>query len=607
MAADIVQLELLAQIDDVVRRLQAAADRSSAWQPLQHAHSVLRRLLQRVDPLRLRVDAPLVVATFGGTGVGKSSLVNALIGEDVATVGRQRPTTIAPTLLAHPETDLTTYPLPWDEISVVRRDLPLLRDLLLLDCPDPDTSETEDAGTNLARLHRLLPACDVLLYVSSQQKYRSAKVSDELAHAAESCKLIFVQTHADQDADIREDWRRQLAPAYQIAEMFFVDSRQAITEQQSGLRPTGEVGRLLDTLFRELSAAQRVRIRRGNLFGVVQATLERINTDLAEHTPAVKQLETQLQTQRQALSARLTTRLQDELLVSRGMWERRVMGQVAQLWGFSPFALVLRAYYSQASLIASWTLMRAQSSAQLALWGAIHGTRWLASRRQEGSGDDQVERLAALQLSDAELREAQIIIEGYTRTARLDRQAVDLKLSTLQHSAARAEDEFWAFARQKLDAAILQTAQQRSGIIARIGYEALFAILPVYLLVRIGKNFFWDSWFGNQPLLESQFYIPAALFLALWTLLVLSLFTARLRRGLKRSVQQLAEQLAQSKLAGGLFPQLDELCQEYARDVDELRRLASQVTAVRDQVHEAPGLSGLRPNRVPASKVPLPA
>lgn len=595
MAAEIVQLELLAQIDDVVRRLQSVADRPSAWEPLQHAHAVLQRLLQRVDPLRLRVDAPLVVATFGGTGVGKSSLVNALIGEDVATVGRQRPTTIAPTLLAHSETDLTPYPLPWDELTVVRRDVPLLRDLLLVDCPDPDTSETEEAGTNLARLHRILPACDVLLYVSSQQKYRSAKVSDELAHAAETCRLIFVQTHADQDADIREDWRRQLAPAYQIAEMFFVDSRKAIAEQQAGLRPSGEIGRLLDLLFRELSAAQRVRIRRGNLFGVVQATLDRLNTELAEHAASVKELEAVLQSQRQALTTRLSTRLQDELLVSRGLWERRVMGQIAQLWGFSPFALVLRAYYSQASLLASWTLMRAQSSAQLALWGAVHGTRWLASKRQESSGEDQVERLAALQLSDAELREAQIVIEGYTRAAKLDRAAADLKLSTLKHSAAQAEDEFWAFARQRLDEAILQTARRRSGLLARIGYEVVFAILPLYLLARIGKNFFYDSWILEKPLLESQFYIPAALFLAIWTLLMLALFTARLRSGLKRSVQQLAEELAQSKLAAGLFPQLDEHCRDYTRDTDELRRLAAQVHTVREQVHEVPGLSGLRP------------
>lgn len=597
MAADMVPLELLAQIDDLVHRLQSVAERPSPWEPLQQAHAVLRRLLQRVDPLRLRVDAPLVVATFGGTGVGKSSLVNALIGEDIATVGRQRPTTIAPTLLAHPETDLSAYPLPWDEITVVRRDVPLLRDLLLLDCPDPDTSETEDAGTNLARLHQLLPACDVLLYVSSQQKYRSAKVSEELAHAAETCKLIFVQTHADQDADIREDWRRQLAPAYQIAEMFFVDSRKAMAEQQAGLRPTGEVGRLLDTLFRELSAAQRGRIRRGNLFGVVETTLDRIQSELAQHAPSVKELEAQLQSQRQTLSTRLTTRLQDELLVSRGLWERRMMGQIAQLWGFSPFALLLRAYYSQASLIASWTLMRAQSSAQLALWGAIHGTRWLATRRQDANGEDQVERLAALQLSDAEFREAQIIIEGYTRAARLDRHAVDLKLQTLKLSAAQAEEEFWAFARQKLDTAILQTARQRSGLFARIGYEAVFAVLPVYLLVRIGKNFFYDSWIEQQPLLESQFYIPAALFLGLWTFFVLALFTARLRRGLKQSVQQLAEELATAKLAGGLFPQLDEACRDYARDTDELHRLATQVSALREQVHDTPGLSARRPTR----------
>ncbi|OYW22833.1 MAG: hypothetical protein B7Z55_04200, partial [Planctomycetales bacterium 12-60-4] len=86
------------------------------------------------------MDAPLVVATFGGTGVGKSSLVNALIGEEVATAGRQRPTTTQPTLIAHAETNLETYGFPMAELRVIQRDARLLRDWLIVDCPDPDTS-----------------------------------------------------------------------------------------------------------------------------------------------------------------------------------------------------------------------------------------------------------------------------------------------------------------------------------------------------------------------------------------------------------------------------------------------------------------------------------
>ena len=101
-----------------------------------------------------------------------------------------RPTTTMPIVVAHPHTNLTALGLPrpfpktqspgtgdnmggrerWgSELQVVRIDTPLLRDVVLIDCPDPDTSESETAGSNLAKPHQLLPVCDVLLYVSTQQ------------------------------------------------------------------------------------------------------------------------------------------------------------------------------------------------------------------------------------------------------------------------------------------------------------------------------------------------------------------------------------------------------------------------------------------------------
>src|SRR5204863_728569 len=105
-----------------------------------------------------------------------------------------------------------------DALQVVRVETPLLRDIVIIDCPDPDTSEVETASSNLARLHRLLPYCDVLLYVGTQQKYRSAKVSEELLQAASGCRLVFIQSHADLDSDIRDDWRRHLTPTFEIAD-----------------------------------------------------------------------------------------------------------------------------------------------------------------------------------------------------------------------------------------------------------------------------------------------------------------------------------------------------------------------------------------------------
>ncbi|MBI1346204.1 hypothetical protein GC163_07925 [bacterium] len=592
-SSELAQIELLAQIDDLLARLTRWSTASTAWQSLHQAKAVLHRVLTHVDPLRIRFDSPLVVATFGGTGVGKSSLVNALVGEEVAVVGRQRPTTTAPTIIAHPETQLDVYLFPADA-RIVRREARWLRDFLIVDCPDPDTSEHESVGSNLARLHELIPLCDVLLYVSTQQKYRSARVSRELAQAAEGCQLLFVQTHAETDVDIRADWRGQLEPAYQVADMFFVDSRRALTEQRQGLRPTGDFGRLLDVLLTELTAAQRVRIRQGNLFGLLSAALERSREEVEARTHKVRELQRALNEQRGQLSRQLSSRLFDELQASRGLWERRLLAEVTELWGMSPFSLVLRAWHSQASLLASLTLMRARSTAQMAVWGAMHGARWIASRQQDQTDAQRLEQAALLQVAEGDWQEARLIIEGHARSAGLTRETITAATQDLTRSVAIAEEEFWQLAQRRLDEEIAETARRQTSGGVRALYEVGFAILPAWLIYRIGKNFFYDSWWLERPLLESHFYIPALLFLALWTAGALMLFTGRLRRGMQQRVRQLAEELAQSRLPGGLFPQLDAECQSFHHDAAQLTEFQATVHVIRDEVSETTSLSQSR-------------
>lgn len=593
-SSELAQLELLAQIDDVISRLQNWTAESSDWQTLESSRGMLRRLLQRVDPLRIRLDAPLVIATFGGTGVGKSSLVNALLGEEVSVAGRQRPTTTQPTLIVHRDTPLEGYGFPLDDVRIVRRENRLLRDWLILDCPDPDTSETEQQGTNLELLRRMIPFCDVLLYVSSQQKYRSGRVMDELADAATGCKLIFVQTHADLEDDIRADWRQRLAPQFQIAEMFFVDSRRALAEQQQGVRPGGEFGRLLDTLLQELSATQRIRIRQGNLFGLLSEALDQTLLRLQPTTATVEKLEATLAQQASALTRDLAQQLQDELLASRGLWERRLLGEVAQRWGLSPFSLVLRAWHGQANLLASLTLMRARSSAQLAIWGALYGARWWSERQQQSQESQHLQRALAAPVSAADLQKAEVIVSGDARDAGLLRESLSQAVRQLPEAVLVAEEEFWTLAKVRLDQEIADAAQRNSGWGLRLTYELAFSVLPIWLLYRIGKNFFYDSWWQGAPLLETNFYIPALLFLALWAGVLLFCFTARLRRGMTRRVRQIAADVAAVRLSGGLFPGLGERCRDFHSSLAQLRDIAHLVHHVRDQIADIPGLSSLR-------------
>ena len=142
---ELAHLELLAEVDSLVDRLRQWADAAPDWQPAEKCRAPVRRLADRAASLRVRLEAPAVVATLGGTGAEKLASINAMVGANVVRTGRSRPTTTRPTLVCRP--GLTPELLGIDPASVewVPCDQPTLRDLVLIDCPDPDTSEPDEA------------------------------------------------------------------------------------------------------------------------------------------------------------------------------------------------------------------------------------------------------------------------------------------------------------------------------------------------------------------------------------------------------------------------------------------------------------------------------
>ena len=273
------------------------------------------------------------------------------------------------------------------------RIFPSLANLVLVDCPDPDTTDSRTApgtrygapvpsDTTLARLRRILPLCDVLIVTTTQQKYRSARVAEELAAAAPGARLVFVQTHADQDADIRDDWRHSLEPRYQAGHIFFVDSVAALADARQGRAPQGEFAALVDLLTRQFAGAAAARIRRANFLDLAAQALESCRRRLDEAMPAVENLRTAIDQQRGELSSALAGQIRGELLSARRPWENRLLGQVTSRWGFSPFSLVLRLYQGIGGLASGALLYRARTPAQLALWGVVEGARsWQKHRR----------------------------------------------------------------------------------------------------------------------------------------------------------------------------------------------------------------------------------
>ena len=382
-SGDLTHLELLAEIDALARRLGNWSGSAPAWRPAETCQAIMDRLAGRLDTLRIRLESPLVVATLGGSGTGKSSLINALAGAELARTGRDRPTTLRPAVICRPGLTPEMLGIAAAEVELVQQDLPSLANLVLVDCPDPDTTDSGGGApekvllsTTLARLRRILPFCDILIVVTTQQKYRSARVADELAAAAPGARLVFVQTHGDRDTDIRDDWRRCLVRTVPFSlheHIFFVDSMAALADAHQGRAPQGEFAGLVDLLMRQFAGSAAARIRRANFLDLAAQALESCRRRLDEALPAIRNVEAAIQEQRAELSSALAGGIRGELLAARRPWENRLLAQVASRWGLSPFSLVLRLYQGLGGLASGALLYRARTPAQLALWGAVEG------------------------------------------------------------------------------------------------------------------------------------------------------------------------------------------------------------------------------------------
>lgn len=116
----------------------------------------------------LQMEQPLlVIMLMGGTGVGKSTLLNALAGGAIANASFHRPTTRDPVVYHHHSILSTKLDPALQFCKLASHDRPNLEHKILVDTPDLDSNDL----ANREKLMRLLPVADIVLYVGSQEKY----------------------------------------------------------------------------------------------------------------------------------------------------------------------------------------------------------------------------------------------------------------------------------------------------------------------------------------------------------------------------------------------------------------------------------------------------
>lgn len=220
----ITTLDAVTNLRDVVAGAEFRTD--------PEAHSQARAVVDQLDdyvlPRLANIDAPLLAVVGGSTGSGKSTLVNAIVGEKVTQSGVIRPTTRQPVLVTNPKDEAwfnSTHVLPGlarergdataNPQATSLRIVPsnaVSQGMALLDAPDFDS--IDDVNRQLAG--QLLAAADLWVFVTTPARYADQLVWNFLHDAASrNIEVIVILNRVDEDsaATVPDDLRRMMAEA----------------------------------------------------------------------------------------------------------------------------------------------------------------------------------------------------------------------------------------------------------------------------------------------------------------------------------------------------------------------------------------------------------
>ena len=231
-----------------------------------------------------------VVALAGATGSGKSSLFNALVGEQVAVVGARRPTTAHPVAAVWGEEDAGEL-LDWLSVRQ-RHHVPAsatgalglpggqawnLDGLVLLDLPDFDSR----VEAHRVESERVLQLVDVFVWVTDPQKYADARLHDDFLRvlSAHGAVTVVVLNQADRLTDAAlSEVRGDLA---RLTEADGIGGVKVIATSATTRAGIDELGMRLATAVAAQNAAS------ARLAADIRASAGRLRTDVADSEPSV--------------------------------------------------------------------------------------------------------------------------------------------------------------------------------------------------------------------------------------------------------------------------------------------------------------------------------
>jgi len=239
---------------------------------------VISKMLDQLDHHlipRVREEAsPAIVVVAGSTGAGKSTVVNALLGEELTASGVLRPTTKVPHVFHHPLDGAVLSDVAQRGTVIASEAVP--RGLAIVDSPDLDSVR----GENRDVAQMLLEAADLWVFVTTAARYGDAVPWDAIRLGADrgaSIAIVLNRVTMDVAAQVRRELVDRLrTEGLESLPLFVIpedsDSRGTVPHDV-----LGGLGRWLDSV----AAASAGTIVERTLHGATESVKEWLET-LAE-------------------------------------------------------------------------------------------------------------------------------------------------------------------------------------------------------------------------------------------------------------------------------------------------------------------------------------